>query len=108
MPNRDHETVECRIEPEGRRHRYQSVRGLLMDATECRELQEGYAFRFRGDDDSLSRLTGYIASERRCCSFLRFELSVEPDGGPIWLRLTGPEPVRRFVQDALTEMRQIS
>ena len=108
MTNTDHETIECRIEPEGRRHRYETVRGLLVDAAEAQELDEGFAFRFRADDGLLARLTAIIDAERRCCPFLGFELTVEPHGGPIWLRLTGSEPVKRFVREELKRARSIS
>ncbi len=107
MPNVDYDNVKCRMEPRDLRRRYQSVGELLMEAAEERELNEGYAFRFAGDDGSLSRLADFVTSERSCCPFLRFELTVEPDRGPIWLRLTGPEPVKRVVQDALTQARPI-
>lgn len=33
----------------------------------------------------------------QCCPFLRFQLTVEPGRGPIWLELTGPAGTREFV-----------
>jgi hypothetical protein len=35
-------------------------------------------------------------AERQCCRFLRFQLTVEPDGGPVLLDLTGPPGTREF------------
>ena len=40
---------------------------------------------------------GAIDAERRCCRFLRFRLTVEPDEGPMVLELTGPEGTRDFL-----------
>ncbi len=39
----------------------------------------------------------FITAERECCPFFRFELIVEPDDGPVWLRLRGSDEVKAFV-----------
>jgi hypothetical protein len=44
-----------------------------------------------------------VEAERHCCRFLRFTITVEPDGGPLNLDLTGPQGTREFVV-ALLEM----
>jgi hypothetical protein len=38
-----------------------------------------------------------INAERQCCRFLRFQLTVEPDEGPLILDLTGPPGTRDFL-----------
>ena len=35
-------------------------------------------------------------------ALLRFQITVEPDGGPIWLELTGPSGTREFLDALLT------
>ena len=47
----------------------------------------------------------FVDLERRCCAFLRFELTVEPGGGPVWLELTGPPGTREFLQAELDGVR---
>ena len=42
-----------------------------------------------------------IDAERRCCRFLRIELTVQPADGPVQLRLTGPAGTREFLRDLL-------
>ena len=42
-----------------------------------------------------------IDAERQCCRFLRFDLRVEPDVGPIALELTGPEGTEAFLEALL-------
>jgi acetamidase/formamidase len=42
-------------------------------------------------------ITRTIDAERRCCRFLRFQLTVEPADGPVLLDLTGPPGTREFV-----------
>lgn len=60
------------------------------------ELPDGVAFRY-GPEGSLARLGEWIALERRCCPFFRFQLEVEGDTGPVWLRLTGPAGIKEFL-----------
>ena len=51
----------------------------------------------------LSAIAETIEAERQCCRFLRFSVTVEPDGGPISLELTGPPGTREFVSAILDE-----
>jgi hypothetical protein len=67
------------------------------------DLLDGLAFRFAADD--FEQVARFVANERRCCPFLRFEIAVEPDGGPdggpVWLRMTGPAGTRDFLRAEL-------
>jgi hypothetical protein len=47
--------------------------------------------------DALAAIASTIEAERRCCRFLRFDVTVAPDGGPVWLMLTGPPGTREFL-----------
>jgi hypothetical protein len=38
-----------------------------------------------------------VEAERKCCRFLRFGITVEPDGGPMLLDLNGPPGTRDFL-----------
>ncbi|HVE80053.1 MAG TPA: hypothetical protein VNA89_14400 [Gemmatimonadaceae bacterium] len=62
---------------------------------------DGIALRFDPSGDGLAAITGVIDAERRCCRFLRFRLTVEPDEGAVWLELTGPAGTRDFLRSAL-------
>jgi hypothetical protein len=42
-----------------------------------------------------------IDAERQCCRFLRFQLTVEPDLGPMWLEVAGPPGTADFLTDLL-------
>ena len=45
----------------------------------------------------------FIENERLCCPFFNFGLEVEPNSGPLWLRLTGGEGVKEILQTTLFE-----
>jgi hypothetical protein len=49
---------------------------------------------------TLTAIAQTIDAERQCCRFLTFTVTVEPDGGPISLAVTGPPGTREFL-DAL-------
>ncbi len=70
---------------------------LFRHAVEVEELADGFAFRFAGFDPLACRIMEFITAERECCPFFRFELIVEPDDGPVWLRLRGSDEVKAFV-----------
>ena len=79
--------------------------GLLSDllgrADEHEELSDGHRLPFASARDTLSLIATTVEAERECCRFLRFQIVVEPDGGPIWLELTGPTGTREFVSALL-------
>jgi hypothetical protein len=74
----------------------QQVRSAVV---EVRELENGYAYSFPATGDWLGKLAGLIDLERQCCPFLRFRLTVEADGGPLWLEMTGPVGTKEFLAD---------
>jgi hypothetical protein len=75
--------------------------GLLRRAQAHEELPQGHRLRFPPTDDMLATIARTIDAERQCCRFLRFHITVEPDGGPISLELTGPPGTREFVSALL-------
>lgn len=70
---------------------------LFAQVAETRELDDGYAFRLPGDGEWFERVTAFVAAERRCCPFFRFEIVVEPEAGSLWLSLRGRPGVKAFV-----------
>ena len=77
------------------------LQSLKTQVLEKKELDNGFAFRFAGTDAMLDELTEFIKTERRCCDFFTFSLSVSGDGSEAWLQLTGPDGAKDFVTDEL-------
>ena len=79
--------------------------GLLSElarrAGEREELPQGLRLRFSADPGVIPLIARAVDGERECCRFLRFTLTVEPDGGPIALELTGPPGAREFLSALL-------
>ena len=62
-----------------------------------RELSNGYRYEFDGTDEILDNLNKFIKTERMCCDFFTFQLTVEDNKA--LLNITGPEGVKEFLND---------
>jgi hypothetical protein len=97
----DDEVIACLLSEREAAIRGEELAGGLFTAVEeVAELPDGYAYRFTSVVSQLEPLLGFIAAERRCCPFLTFELTFEPYGGPLWLRLRGSPQVKAFIAEA--------
>jgi hypothetical protein len=65
---------------------------------ETKELADGYAFRLDSEKASLADLAEWIANERKCCPFFSFEIELDRENGPLWLRLRGRKGVKAFIR----------
>ena len=94
--------VACTLDPAALKARRD---GLLLELLRRADLREdapsGHRLRFPATEDTLIALARTVEAERHCCRFLRFQITVEPDGGPMWLELTGPPGTREFVSALL-------
>ena len=97
-----HLPIACALDPADLTTRRETLLpGLAAQALSRDLLPDGMRWQFAPTEEVLERITRVIDAERRCCPFLRFELTVEPDGGPLLLAATGPTGTREFL-DALT------
>ncbi|MBA3355700.1 MAG: hypothetical protein H0U18_07115 [Pyrinomonadaceae bacterium] len=40
-----------------------------------------------------------VELEHQCCPFLKFNITVEPGDGPVWLEMTGPQGTKEFLAE---------
>ena len=84
------------------RARYDVLRTQLGKASqEVRELPNGYGLSFAPDLEAYLAISEFVLLERRCCPFLRFNVELEPNCGPLWLRLTGPKGTKPLLREEL-------
>jgi len=90
--------IACTLTPEALRTRRE---GLLMDlvrrAKRREDLVDGLRLEFAPSAETIALIARVVEAERHCCRFLRFGMTVEPDGGPVFVELTGPAGTREFV-----------
>jgi hypothetical protein len=67
---------------------------------EIQEVSDGYAGRLDPDSEIVRDALDWLLLERRCCPFLRLDLSFEQSNGPVWLRLGGGPGVKEFLAAA--------
>jgi hypothetical protein len=88
--------VVCTLTPEAIATRKAALLPRLVQRAMSRENATD-GVRLRLPADAWSALATTVEAERQCCRFLRFEITVEADGGPISLSLTGPPGTREFL-----------
>jgi hypothetical protein len=101
MNTREPCPIACRMDaltPAERARRSDVLATLTARTLAVVDTSDGIAFELRGDPDTPALAGEFVAYESRCCPFIRFELSVEAEGGPVRLALGGREGVRDFLR----------
>jgi hypothetical protein len=87
----------CKLTSREFQERRNTVIRELSDVVLNREtLPDGLRFTFSSRDEILDKLIDFVKSERLCCDFLSFRLSVTDDVAS--LELTGPIGTRQFLE----------
>jgi hypothetical protein len=96
--------IACELTPaELDVRREELLAGLLALAQERVTIGNGLRWRFAPSAEFLTTAAKVIDAERQCCKFLKFALTVEPDGGQMWLEITGPPGTAEFLDTLLPE-----
>jgi len=94
--------IACTLTPtELQSRRADLLAGLFKTAEGSEATNLGYRFRFAASSEALAKIAEVVDAERQCCRFLRFQLTVEPDRGPLYLEVTGPAGTAEFLADLL-------
>lgn len=94
--------VACTLSAAALRARREGLLADLRRRADSHEvLADGHRLRFAAGEDTLAAIARTIEAERQCCRFLRFWITVEPDGGPMWLELSGPPGTSEFISALL-------
>ena len=94
--------IMCTLDPASLQARRDGLLSDLLRRAEAHEpLDAGHRLRFPAGGGTIPAIARVIEAERQCCRFLRFTLTVEPDGGPVILELTGPAGTREFIATLL-------
>lgn len=67
-----------------------------------KELENGFSYKFKGSDETIDELIHFIKTERICCDFFEFNLSVngDPDKS-VWLTITGKKGAKDFISEEM-------
>lgn len=94
--------LTCKLtSPELQKRKETVLKSLKAQVIEKKELENGFAYKFPGSDKMLDELTEFIKTERACCDFFVFGLSIGGDKSEAWLKLTGPEGTKEMITSEL-------
>lgn len=94
--------LSCKLTtPELRKRKETVLASLKSQVLEKKELPDGYAYKFTGTDNMVDALAEFIKTERACCDFFTFNLSISGDQSEAWLEIKGREGVKDFIESEL-------
>jgi len=94
--------LTCKLTtPELQERKETVLKSLKSKVVQKKELENGYAFEFLGTDEILDELNEFIKTERACCDFFVFRLSISGDKSQVWLELTGTKGAKYFISTEL-------
>ena len=103
MEQRPDVPIACTLTPDALQIRPRGrLANELRRADQKESTVEGVRLRFAPDAETLEAIAQAVDAERQCCRFLRFSITMGPEGGPMFLELTGPPGTREFL-DALLD-----
>ena len=77
------------------------IASLKTQVLEKKELPDGYAFKFNGSDKMVDELSEFIKTERECCDFFTFNLSISGDKSEVWLELKGIAGAKSIISEEI-------
>ena len=90
--------LTCKLTtPELRKRKATVIAELKALVVTREELPNGFVYQLESKDAILDKLTEFIKTERMCCDFFTFQLTVEDHTA--LLSLTGPEGTKNFIND---------
>lgn len=94
--------IACKLTNPDLQKRKEEVLTLLKEKViDRQELSNGYKYKFDGTGEIIEQLVAFIKSERACCDFFTFDLSISDIKSYTWLSITGPTGTKGFIK---TEM----
>ena len=67
----------------------------------ARELDNGYEIQFADGRELLPDVSHWLSMEGRCCPFFNLSMSLQGNGGPLTVQITGEEGVKAFIREDL-------
>jgi len=92
------QSLACKLtSPELQQRKATVIASLQRLVMERQELENGFTYRFAGTDAVVDELASFIKTERLCCDFFDFSLTVKGDASAAWLTITGPQGAKEFI-----------
>jgi len=92
--------ITCKLTtPELQKRKATVIAELKVLVLTKKDLSNGYRYEFEGSDENLDKLNTFIKTERMCCDFFTFQLTVEENTA--FLNITGPKGAKEFLEEEI-------
>lgn len=96
------QAMTCKLtSPELRERKATAIASLKKQVLEKKELPDGFAYKFAGTDRVVDELAAFVKTERQCCDFFNFTMTVKGDGSEVWFTISGEPGVKEFIVSEL-------
>lgn len=100
MESTTKKVISCKLTtPELQKRKATVIAELKALVLEQKELNDGYSFMLEGSDRILDKLNESIKTERMCCDFFTFQLTI--DGNIAMLNISGPNGAKEFLKQEI-------
>ena len=90
--------VTCKLTtPELQKRKATVIAELKLLVRNREEIDNGFSYKFDGTDEILDKLNDFIKTERLCCDFFKFQITVEDQTA--LLNITGPDGAMEFLKE---------
>lgn len=90
--------LSCTLLPDDLRERLETLKvEVFANLIAKEELDDGYIFYFEDDKIMLDKVFEFISTEKLCCPFFKFDVSVLPFNKGLALRISGSKEIKSFV-----------
>lgn len=101
MIKNENEPLACSLSNVELKERKKTIEKFKSLIHEKNETENGIIFKFKGDNENLEEIMNLVKLERKCCSFLTFDLKVQREAHPLQLTISGPAGTRDFLMHEL-------
>lgn len=98
--NNQKKVFVCKLTtPELRKRKAEVIASLKAKVSKRKELGNGYTYLLSATDNNIDEVTSFVKTERVCCDFFNFKISVE--GSDLWLTISGEKGAKEFITDEI-------
>ena len=91
--------ISCKLSSsELQKYKSRVIARLKNSIIKREELANGYQYFLEGSDTMIDDIISFIKTERACCNFFTFNLSIEDHKTSVVLSITGPKGAKEFIK----------
>ncbi len=92
--------IACKLTtPELQKRKSEVITSLKEKVEKREELPNGFSYLFESTDANIDEVITFIKTERICCDFFNFKISVEDN--KLWLIITGEDGIKDFITNEI-------